>query len=85
MMTQITDASATWRSRSISGRASTTIVVSTAVISTPVIITTIPRPACAGAPVPAWAVAPLCRTIARPQCLASHRTSPAVSPAGRIR
>ncbi len=38
--TQMTDARATCRPRSISGRARTTMVVSTAVINTPVITTT---------------------------------------------
>jgi hypothetical protein len=70
MMIQITDASATCRSRSISGRASTTIVVSTAVISTPVITTTMPRPACtAGPPGPPGAC-----TAALP-CLTMGRSS----------
>ena len=44
MMTQITAESATCSPRWISGRASTTIVVSTAVISTPVMMTAIATP-----------------------------------------
>jgi hypothetical protein len=44
MTTQTTEVSDTWRSRSIVGSASTTIVVSTAVMSTPVITTTMARP-----------------------------------------
>ena len=45
MITQITSDSATCRLRWISGSARTTIVVSTAVISTPAMITTMARPA----------------------------------------
>ena len=44
MITQTTLVSATCRLRWISGSASTTIVVSTAVISTPAMITTSARP-----------------------------------------
>lgn len=44
MTTQITEPRPTFRSRSISGSASTTMVVSTAVMSTPVITTSNPHP-----------------------------------------
>ena len=50
MITQTTADSATCSPRWISGSASTTIVVSTAVISTPVMMTAIARPLCCGAP-----------------------------------
>jgi len=43
MITQITEERSTCSPRSISGRARTTMVVSTAVISTPVITTASPR------------------------------------------
>src|SRR5579875_348730 len=51
MMIQTTDARATCRPRSISGNASTTMVVSTAVIRTPVITTASARPVRPRAPV----------------------------------
>ena len=50
MMTQTTAESATCSPRWISGRASTTIVVSTAVISTPVMMTAIATPVRGGRP-----------------------------------
>ena len=50
MITQTTSVSATCRLRWISGSASTTIVVSTAVISTPAMITIMARPVRCGCP-----------------------------------
>ena len=50
MMTQTTSVSATWRPRSISGSARTTMVVSTAVIKTPAMITIMARPIRCGWP-----------------------------------
>ena len=50
MITQTTSVSGTWRLRSISGSARTTIVVSTAVISTPAMITIMARPIRSGCP-----------------------------------
>jgi hypothetical protein len=44
MITHTTSVSGTWRLRSISGSARTTIVVSTAVIRTPAMITIMARP-----------------------------------------